>query len=65
VADFFEAITARRHYRGPIELKRAFQMLREEASRSFDKKIVDAFYSYYAKTHAGEPEYRALKLKVS
>jgi len=72
VADFVEAITARRHYRGPIELKRAFQMLREEANRSFDKEIVDAFFSYYAKTfsyyaktHAGEPGYRALKLKVS
>jgi len=59
VADFFEAITTRRHYRGPIELKRAFQMLREEASRSFDKEIVDAFFSYYANTHAGEAEYRA------
>jgi HD-GYP domain-containing protein (c-di-GMP phosphodiesterase class II) len=59
VADFFEAITAKRHYREPMPLKKAFALLNQKTGRSFDPKIVDAFYRYYARRHAGEPEYRA------
>jgi response regulator RpfG family c-di-GMP phosphodiesterase len=59
VADFFEAITAKRHYREPMPLKKAFALLNQESGRSFAPKIVDAFYRYYARRHAGEPEYRA------
>ena len=58
VADFFEAVTAKRHYRYPMQLDKAFRLLQEESGRQFDKKIVDAFFSYYSKTHASEPEYR-------
>ncbi|HHT9104288.1 MAG TPA: HD domain-containing phosphohydrolase [Candidatus Wujingus californicus] len=49
VADFFEAITSRRHYRDPMPLDIAFQLLNEEAGKSYDKKIVDAFIKYYNK----------------
>jgi HD-GYP domain-containing protein (c-di-GMP phosphodiesterase class II) len=59
VADFFEAITARRHYRDPMQLKRAFDRLHEETGRRFDPRIVEAFCRYYAKVHAGEPVYQA------
>lgn len=59
VADFFEAITAKRHYREPMPLKKAFTLLNQETGRSFEPKIVEAFYRYYARVHAGEPEYRA------
>jgi HD-GYP domain-containing protein (c-di-GMP phosphodiesterase class II) len=59
VADFFEAITAKRHYRGPIPLHEAIMLLKNESGKSFDTKIVDAFFNYYSKTHAGEPAYRA------
>ncbi len=59
VADFFEAITAKRHYRGPIPLHEAIMLLKNESGKSFDRKIVDAFFNYYSKTHAGEPAYRA------
>jgi hypothetical protein len=58
VADFFEAITSRRHYRDPMQLKRALQLLGEESGKRFDRKIVDAFFSYYGKANAGEPAYR-------
>ena len=58
VADFFEAITAKRHYRGPIPLHEAIMLLKNESGKSFDRKIVDAFFNYYSKTHAGEPAYR-------
>jgi len=47
VADFFEAITAKRHYRNPMPLDIAFQLLNEQAGKSYDKKIVDAFVKYY------------------
>jgi len=59
VADFFEAITARRHYRGPIPLKKAFEMLQEESGKKLDKEVVAAFVRYYRKTHLDEPLYRA------
>ncbi len=59
VADFFEAITAKRHYRGPMPLHEAIMLLKNESEKSFERKIVDAFFNYYSKTHAGEPAYRA------
>jgi len=59
VADFFEAITAKRHYREPMELKKAFALLHQETGRSFDPAIVEAFCRYYGRVHAGQPEYRA------
>ena len=65
VADFFEAVTARRHYRGPINLKEAFRLIQEESGKTLDPKVVDAFLSYYSKVHAGEPEYRASIMKIS
>ena len=58
VADFFEAITARRHYRGPLPIKLAFEMLKKESGKAFDTDVVEAFLRYYSKIHAGEPEYR-------
>lgn len=60
VADFFEAVTSRRHYRDPIPVKKAFEMLYKEREDRLDKKVVDAFFSYYAMMYAGLPEYRAL-----
>ena len=64
VADFFEAITARRHYRGPISLKRAFEMLKAESGVKFDPKVVSAFMRYISKAHAGEPVYRTAMLQT-
>jgi HD-GYP domain-containing protein (c-di-GMP phosphodiesterase class II) len=51
VADFFEAITASRHYREPIPIDKAFKMLRSEAGKHFRQRIVDAFIRYYFKNH--------------
>jgi HD-GYP domain-containing protein (c-di-GMP phosphodiesterase class II) len=51
VADFFEAITASRHYRGPMPVDKAFKMLRSEAGDHFRKRIVDAFIRYYFKNY--------------
>ncbi|MFC1669086.1 HD domain-containing phosphohydrolase [Spirochaetota bacterium] len=50
VADFFEAITAKRHYRDPIPLDRAFHLLKHNSGKHFDKEIVKQFISYYLKS---------------
>jgi HD-GYP domain-containing protein (c-di-GMP phosphodiesterase class II) len=52
VADFFEAITSRRHYRDPMPLQRAFVLLMEKSGTHFEKKIVNAFIKYYIKSKA-------------
>ncbi|BBO19209.1 phosphohydrolase [Candidatus Brocadia pituitae] len=51
VADFFEAITAKRHYRDPMPLDAAFQLLEDESLARFDKRVVEAFIRYYRKKH--------------
>jgi putative nucleotidyltransferase with HDIG domain len=49
VADFFEAITAKRHYREPMPLDTAFGLLMESCDIHFDRKIVEAFMRYFKK----------------
>ncbi len=56
VADFFEAITAKRHYRDPLPLEVAFHLLDNERGIHFDKDIVDAFKDYYYKTYLPREE---------
>lgn len=51
VADFFEAITAVRHYREPMPLVWAFKLLRKESGIHFDSNVVDAFIRYYKTEH--------------
>jgi HD-GYP domain-containing protein (c-di-GMP phosphodiesterase class II) len=47
VADVFEAVTSKRHYRDPMALKEAFKILDEGKNRHFDPTIVEAFVRYY------------------
>ncbi|MFO0753696.1 MAG: HD domain-containing phosphohydrolase [Thermodesulfovibrionales bacterium] len=47
VADIFESITSRRHYREPMTLNEAFALLDEESGRRLDKGVVEAFMRYY------------------
>ena len=50
VADFFEAITSKRHYRDPMPIDKAMNLLMLEAENNrLDKKIVKAFKLYYSK----------------
>lgn len=49
VADFFEAVTAKRHYRDPLPISYAFRLLEKGRGVHFDEKIVDAFVRYYEK----------------
>ncbi|MDH5768996.1 MAG: HD domain-containing protein [Nitrospirota bacterium] len=56
VADFFEAITAKRHYRDAIPLDRAFQLLMDGSGKHFDENVVEAFIRYFQKKHHIAPE---------
>ena len=47
VADFFEAVTAKRHYRDPLPMSYAFRLLEKGRGVHFDEKVVDAFVQYY------------------
>jgi Tfp pilus assembly protein PilZ/HD superfamily phosphodiesterase len=55
VADYFEAITAKRHYRDPMQLDVALQHLRDGCGSLFDRKVVDAFFTYYANAYPTDP----------
>ena len=46
VADFFEAITSKRHYREPMPLEKALSLVQEGSGRHFDPKIISAFLVY-------------------
>ena len=54
VADFFEAVTAKRHYRNPMPVEKATKLLMAESGVHFEENIVDAFFRYY-KRHAEKP----------
>lgn len=47
VADFFEAITAKRLYRDPMPVPEAIDMLRRESDIHFSRDIVEAFINFY------------------
>lgn len=51
VADFFEAITAKRHYRDPMPFEEAEALLLQHAGNHFDEKIVFYFMLYYKRTY--------------
>ncbi len=52
VADFFEAITAKRHYRDPMPVTVACQLLKEARGAQFDEIVVDAFLRFFNTRHA-------------
>ncbi len=59
VADFFEAITSKRHYRDPMPVGKAMGLLQQEVENNrLDGNIVNALKKYYAKNHGlwNEPE---------
>jgi HD-GYP domain-containing protein (c-di-GMP phosphodiesterase class II) len=60
VADFFEAITAQRHYRGPMLPPIAYKALQEESLCRLDPRVVEAFLDYYQK--AFPDQFRAMTL---
>lgn len=56
VADYFEAITAKRHYRDPMPIGDALLLLRRKSGSLFDKAVVDAFLDFYTHKYQSVPE---------
>ncbi|APG25265.1 HD domain-containing phosphohydrolase [Syntrophotalea acetylenica] len=55
VADFFEAITSKRHYREPMPFHVAADELKKGRGRHFEEDIVDAFLRYFEQQLASDP----------
>ena len=51
VADFFEAITAKRHYRDPMPFQEAESLLLQNAGNHFDEDIVSSFMRFYKRVY--------------
>jgi len=47
VADVFEALTSRRHYRDPMPVNEALDYLVSNIDSHFEKSCVEAFINYY------------------
>ncbi len=47
VADVFEALTSKRHYRDPMPINEALDHLVDNTGKHFDKSCVGAFIDYY------------------
>ena len=55
VADVFEALTSRRHYRDPMPINEALDYLVVNIGNHFDGSCVEAFISYYNSNQAQIP----------
>ena len=55
VADFFEAVTAKRHYREPMPIDLAFDMLKAKKGLYFKEEIIDHFINYYIRSIKDKP----------
>lgn len=51
VADYFDAITSNRHYRTPMPVSKAFNILHDVSKSHLDLNIVEAFIRYYTKLY--------------
>lgn len=56
VADHFEAITSKRHYREPMPVKIALDELHKYSGSYFDPQVVEAFIRYYRRCYNGTPD---------
>jgi HD-GYP domain-containing protein (c-di-GMP phosphodiesterase class II)/predicted hydrocarbon binding protein len=54
VADVFEAITSKRHYRDPMTIEDAFRHMRQDVGHHFDEECVEALYRYISTTRDEE-----------
>jgi len=58
VADFYEAVTSKRHYREPMPVDVAVKLILEQKGTAFDPVVVDAFLRYLDKIENGGPQNR-------
>jgi HD-GYP domain-containing protein (c-di-GMP phosphodiesterase class II)/pSer/pThr/pTyr-binding forkhead associated (FHA) protein len=51
VADFFDALTRRRHYREPMPVEEVIQLIRDQVGTAFDPEVVGAFEQWVNKEY--------------
>jgi len=56
VADIFEAVTSHRHYRGPMKIAEAFEVIMSMSGTCLDKNVIEAFIRFYSKKHGPREE---------
>ena len=56
VADVFDALTAKRHYRDALSSDVAFEILEEGIGSQFDENVVEALKKYWEKRPAQQIE---------
>ncbi|MBK6313319.1 MAG: HD-GYP domain-containing protein [Blastocatellia bacterium] len=61
VADFFDALTHKRHYREPMPIEEVIQLVKEQNGTSFEPSVVDAFEQFVRKEYIPNQEKRAAR----
>jgi HD-GYP domain-containing protein (c-di-GMP phosphodiesterase class II) len=61
VADFFEAVTAQRHYHQPMAHEQALDLMQAKTQSHFDPRVVDAFMRY----HKANPDLVLVRKKAA
>jgi HD-GYP domain-containing protein (c-di-GMP phosphodiesterase class II)/pSer/pThr/pTyr-binding forkhead associated (FHA) protein len=61
VADFFDALTHKRHYREPMPIEEVISLVREQTGTAFDSDVVDAFEQFARKEYIPNQEKRAAR----
>ena len=55
MADVYEALTSKRHYRDPMMINEAFEHLMKNIGLHFDRQCVDALVKFYNKKYTDIP----------
>jgi HD-GYP domain-containing protein (c-di-GMP phosphodiesterase class II) len=61
VADFFDALTHKRHYREPMPIEEVITLVKEQTGTAFDEGVVTAFEEFVRKEYLPNQEKRAAR----
>lgn len=61
VADFFDALTHKRHYREPMPIEEVVALVKEQTGTAFDPAVVDAFEQFVRKEYIPNQEKKAAR----
>jgi HD-GYP domain-containing protein (c-di-GMP phosphodiesterase class II) len=61
VADYFDALTHKRHYREPMPIHDVVQLIRDQSGTAFDPDVVAAFEEFVYKEYIPAQQKRAAR----
>ena len=61
VADFFDALTHKRHYREPMPIEEVIQLVQDQTGTAFEPIVVEAFEQFVRKEYIPNQEKRAAR----